>query len=721
MAKITDPDSLVAGNQAALGTSANVLIDPVYRMVHLAEFGDLVEADGVTMQAFYSFLKEEWKDTAELLKYTFPMVAITPEQFEFIANWQPADMPTVYMFKDGGFAVKDNAGASSSEFAGIITLGTLGATDQVYYLQEDHEYSIAKNIFLPGAVNQCVKTFGTGSSSSLEFINDSEAFGMNDVAPDGSEQYDLSGSYHLNFIIDGSQNDLDTNNYTEVAFTDGLNTIDSMVTAINTALTGTPASKVGTGTSARLEIRGTATTNGNFIKVADGTTTTGALAVMSSQNVPVVDEAGDHVTADEMITTFHPGDLITFTNTPSGTNDTTVRVSNIRGDYRSMTCVPTTPGITNQDCSGTEVTITADARGYFKIFAREYQKIYAQSELSDIGVSTLTYQAYRFPLANSADLKITHDDTAVGTSLPYTDMNITFLEGVGFSAYADATVYPEHSVVQDVGDSSGLGYDGWFYTVAGGTSSGADVDADSGVTWVTFTGEREIGTAYYPFNIIVDADAADDGSLPTAEEIYEFVQYSLRQDADIDAGAGEVVGKVADPLLRFVGDTLVTENGVYIDDFSATDINRLEFYDYNGTKRTFPYVAAGAINFNDNLSQENNAGADAVFAMFFTNNDAGDDDGSDFGTTSAIIVQDNLGANIAGDLTGNISSVQFTYDYNNNVQRGAGSGGTDAPVTVVAIGLNKAQYVKATGIITRSSANAFSLVSSLERNYSNPA
>jgi hypothetical protein len=60
------------------------------------------------------------------------------------------------------------------------------------------------------------------------------------------------------------------------------------------------------------------------------------------------------------------------------------------------------------------------------------------------------------------------------------------------------------------------------------------------------------------------------------------------------------------------------------------------------------------------------------------------------------------------------------FDYDGNIQRGAGSAGTDAPITVVAQGLSNAQYVKATGTIARSTANSISLVSSLERNYSNP-
>lgn len=299
-----------------------------------------------------------------------------------------------------------------------------------------------------------------------------------------------------------------------------------------------------------------------------------------------------------------------------------------------------------------------DYRSYFKIFVREYQKAYAQSQLSDIGVTTgMTYQCYRFPLANSADLKITHDDTAVGTTSPYTGMSIT------------------------------------WYASASGINIGGNVRN---------------------FHVIIDGN---DG---TAEQIYEFVQRELRQNADIDDGAGSKVGKVSDSLLQFVGDTLktkqVTEGGVYIKNYQSIDVNRLVFVDDTGAERTYPYVAVLTIQFGDNLI----ADANAVYRVFFTNDDAGNNAGYDYGTANAITVNSNEGTPMFGNVSGG-SSVQLTFDYDGNVQRGAASAGTDAPITAVALGLSTAQPVRATGTISRSTANSVSLVAPLERNYSNPA
>lgn len=537
MAKIIDPTDLVRSTTLGqLGVDGNIWIDVTAKTISMAVYG-LLSTDGATLQAVYSYLKDEWKTDTELIKFPFPMTAITPEQFEFTDTWQPADVTTSDLFRDGGYAIKNVNGTSAEEYIGIITLGSIGASDQVYYQPiDDAEASL--NITLPGVVNQCVKVYGDG----------------------GGHGIDNASSY--------------------------------------------------------------------------------------------------------------------------------------------------------------------ETRAFLNIFVREQAKLYSQSSHTDIGVTTFTYQAYRFPLANGDDLKITHTDVQIDSAVdgvpdvaPYDDMSITYLDGVGFGDWTDSVVYPADSVVRDTtiqSNSSTLGT--WWYSALGGTSSGTGTADDTGVTdWVSYTGERQIGLEWSAFNVVVDADVANNGSLPTAEQIYEYVQFSLRQNLDIDAdGVGVVTGKTATALLKFVGDTLVTSTGVYIDDFASTDINRIEFYDIAASLKTFPFVAAGSINFNSNLSTD----GDSVYKMFFT-----DANGSNFGDVDALIVQDNSLADIAGAVPVHATdptSVQFTFDYDGNVQ-GTRTAGTDAAITVVAIGLTKAQYVKATSTIARTNANSVSLVASLERNYSNPA
>ena len=70
-----------------------------------------------------------------------------------------------------------------------------------------------------------------------------------------------------------------------------------------------------------------------------------------------------------------------------------------------------------------------------------------------------------------------------------------------------------------------------------------------------------------------------------------------------------------------------------------------------------------------------------------------------------------------GDISGN-ATIQFDFNYDNNVQGGRTSN-TNAPITVVAIGLETGQFVSATTTIERTVTNSASLVAPLERNYEN--
>lgn len=441
-----------------------------------------------------------------------------------------------------------------------------------------------------------------------------------------------------------------------------------------------------------------------------------------------------------------------------------------------------------------------DRRTFFKMFVREWQKLYAQAEIADIGVASMTYQTYRFPLTNGTDLKVTHLETAVGggattsgswaagsatinTTLPhgfitgdsvviagvtpagyngtftvtyvdadtftytvadptgvitvqgtatkevYTLTDITYLRSSTNARYniigswVNATVYAIGDVVKGT-DSPAK----WYKCTVAGTSSGTSANlaggSDSGVTWVSYEGQREIGTGlWYAFDVIIDADTtvgpAASGSARTAE-IYEAIQFALRQSTDIDASApGSITGATANSLLKFVGDTLVTSPGVFIDSFNTQDTNAIEFYDHASAKITFPYVAALTINFGDNLQNDQYSN----YWVFFTSDAAADAPaGNNFGTVNAIIVKDKDNA----DMTGTVNPAwptkrafaSHSFNYDSNVQRGTGSAAKDAPITVVGIGLNSGQYVSSTGTIARSTANSVSLISSLERNYS---
>lgn len=451
MAIITDPDFLNQGTEITINTTT--------RLITLNLAGNL-SADGVTLQALYSFLKEEWKNDATKIPFPFPMVAITPEQFEFVADWVPANDATRKLIRNGGWAEFTAAGVKEREYLGVITLGFIDPADTAYYAFAG---AGSRTVFTyPGPVNEAIQTYGDAS-------------------------------------------------------------------------------------------------NGNF-------------------------------------------------------------------DSRASVLT---------------------------VYIRVQGKTYGQTSTTDIGVGTITYKVERFPLGAAADLNITASDVTISTTAPYTGMNITF-----------------------------------FATPQ----------------------SKAMGVPTYNFGVVVDGNGG------TSKQVYEFIQYSLRQNLDIDAGAGVVNGFLASAMAVFVGnrlDTLSVSNasgggsGVFIEDIASASINDVRYIDNLTTYRTFPYVAAGVLNFSATLV----ADTDSIYRMFFTTNPAGN-----FGTASAVTVDNASAVDIAGLIDGN-ATIPFTFDYDGNVQGGR-TAATEAAVTVVAIGLTGAQYVAATGTLTRSTTNSISIVAPLERNYS---
>lgn len=308
-----------------------------------------------------------------------------------------------------------------------------------------------------------------------------------------------------------------------------------------------------------------------------------------------------------------------------------------------------------------------DRRTSFKIFVREQGKLFDTSSLADLSDDTLENpKAFGFGLTTGTDPKITASDVEI-------------------DANSDGT--------PDVAPYSGMS-----------------------ITYLATPTTRDIGGTNRSFGIVID------GNNGTAEQIYEFVQFQLRRNADIDDGAGGVIGKTADELLEFVGDELRTKfatnpigggGGVYIDNFQAIDTNRLRFQDNTDTSRSFPFVAVVTLQFNDVLQ----AASTAKYWVFFTDPD-GASNGNEWPGAGAIIVDDNSDTPVAGNVSGQ-SEIQFDFDYDGNVQGGR-TGGTETPITVIASAAGGAQYAIATGVITRSVENLVSVQSQPDRNYLNP-
>lgn len=141
MSLITDPDDLNQGTEVIIDTSALT--------VQLVVAGNMT-LEGVTGQALYSFLIEEWKNDNALIPFPFPMFAVFAEEFEFVDDWTLADLTSVNLVKTSGFAYRNSAGNIVEMCSGVITLGTVGGTDQIYHNSD----GTATDFSQPGAVNE---------------------------------------------------------------------------------------------------------------------------------------------------------------------------------------------------------------------------------------------------------------------------------------------------------------------------------------------------------------------------------------------------------------------------------------------------------------------------------------------------------------------------------------------------------------------------------------
>src|SRR3990172_406989 len=116
MAKIVDPDALAQGVEVVISTGA--------KTVQLLVAGDLNNnnpgsTSGVTLQAVYSFLKEEWKTDTALNKFKFPIKMFTKTDGTLQNGWVWADAQTRQLVRDGGWTEVDG-----DLYAGVISLGS---------------------------------------------------------------------------------------------------------------------------------------------------------------------------------------------------------------------------------------------------------------------------------------------------------------------------------------------------------------------------------------------------------------------------------------------------------------------------------------------------------------------------------------------------------------------------------------------------------------------
>lgn len=285
----------------------------------------------------------------------------------------------------------------------------------------------------------------------------------------------------------------------------------------------------------------------------------------------------------------------------------------------------------NDDGTGSLNTTTDyNFNSVLNLFCREWEKTYAASSLGDIGVTSLSYQAYRFPLTNAADSKLVTLDVSESAA----SGNSFTITGATWTANTATITVSNHGF--QVGDEINVigvtptGYNTTGSTIVSATTSSITyaVTSDPGTystggtvsgyvfdnmtlkwftTGTTYTGFNvPPGKAY--FEVVIDADANNQFvSNPTAEQIYAFTQAQLRALTNINdntAQTGLKIGKVVPAKLQFVGDDLFTLGisslfeGVYIDNYNSADANRLHFWGYGSQASTATIISSIARSTN---------------------------------------------------------------------------------------------------------------------------
>jgi hypothetical protein len=252
----------------------------------------------------------------------------------------------------------------------------------------------------------------------------------------------------------------------------------------------------------------------------------------------------------------------------------------------------------------------------FTVYARKFQQTYSQ--FSTTGGAFIS----NVPLATAADPLLT--ESAEDLDL-YADLTITW-GAIKRSAFdgTSATKYTLDGAIDDDDDavvvneainvgvpasgylqigSEVLAYSSWdtkTFTISGrgqyGTTAAAHAD------------KANLSTNMKDYAILIKTSDSD----RRLTELYNWVQYQLLSDGDIDEGASGKIGKITDALMSMPSATsALSAQGVWIEGFSSLDVNNIRQTDNDGTIHTPPAQILVSIA----TSASVNGGQVAVFAL----------------------------------------------------------------------------------------------------------
>jgi len=716
--------------------------------------------DGATLQAIYSFLKEEWKTQAssgdagaltDLIQFIFPLESITREQFEIggatHSDWDWKDDTTRNLIRTAGWNKLDAVGTVQQQYAGVVTLGTLDSDTQVYYQQINSTSGTAadpKNFVLLGVVNQAIL--------------------FNDPAGDVDSQ---DNSQFLKLFARKKGKSYPTSQISDIGVTD----LENIVNRFPLAHIDDPAIIETDGTLA-----GTGVWQSAPVLVGGSNGSTSAQDGQTQEQSFTFTSAGSTFSASGII----PGDVLATGSTIGSITDTLFEILDVgtttltclqepNVDILTLSSVPynirhkvrvglnadgvlTTTGsphttgslvsagvnFTTSGVAAGDMVAILDAsdnsvQGMYKVISVESDNELAinttdQSWENGPYAST-SYEVYRAGMYLQYKNEVTAESAAGLTLTTNTiqqggaDWEASGFVVGGVAGISNATDSTNNQQLRITNISTDT-------LTVDGTLTAASPDSSATVSGVNGFIRTPAGGTISTYNWRLFGNGG------TLAECFQWIQKQLRRGAygilndsdrrritDIDNASGVFRGDVTDLLMSFTSPNGTALN-MFIDDLASADANNVTFEDLLGISRTNAFIVALTINVNANLIDDTSS----KLTVFFTNDDAGDNTGRDYDTPDAIIVQkqdgtDMVSTDIAGDraIPQSNNNIVYSYDYDNNVQRGAASAGQDAPITVVAIGTSGAQWVRTTSTITEDNVVNVSLVANLERNYSNPS
>lgn len=719
--------------------------------------------DGATLQAVYSFLKEEWKTAGsgfvDLIQFIFPLESITREQFEIGGpthgdfNWRDDD--TRNLIRTGGWAAISEAGTTLQRYAGIITLGSLDADTQVYYQQVDSTSGTAsdpRNFVLTGPVNQAVLVSTNGGDDLRGFLKlfarkKGKTYAGSEISDIGVSTLEtLVNRFPVSHADDPAIVDSDGQ------LAGGLGIYQTGIVLFTTADADTSLSAASAQENTFALTVDAGDIVGSGLTVKDFVRIQGADAAIDDDYFEVVSvDSATQVTLLQEPTVAVPVETditASFISRRRSNERSDGQLQNIGGSDLSGTISSAASDFVSSGvAAGDIIGILASGTTSLDSNVGTYQ-VLSITDLNNVVIDT---KDQPFPTTQTA-ADYNFEVYRPGMYLQYkqeiaTSVGADAASGVVFSSASPDTIQRRDGGdfstggyvvggVLEVGTSENLGENDGSYVISGiSTTTTANdtislfqetsLTANAADTTATLSGQngfiRSPQTQGFSYNWRLF------GNNGTLSNCFQWLQKELRRGfatslddsdfrgiADISTSSGVFRGDVTDLLMTFASPNGTTLN-LFIDDLNANEKNNITFNDVLGIGRNFAFLAIISISVNQNLLDD----GDTKIVVFFTNDDAGNNTGRDYGTDEAIIVQTTTNTDMIS-LNPSVSPVDFEFDYDNNAQRGSASAATDAPVTIVAIGLNTAQYVSTAGTVTRQSTNVFSLVAALERNYSNP-